>query len=50
MGRKQKDPLYLKVVQGVRLERWIVMYFRDNKINLSKICNKLLKEYIKKQY
>lgn len=49
MGRKPKDSLYVKVVRGVRIEKWIVVYFKENKLNLSEICNKLLKEYIKKQ-
>lgn len=46
MGRKRKDKVYVKVTQGVRIEYWIVKYFRDNGINLSETVNNLLKQWI----
>lgn len=46
MGRKRKDKVYRKISQGVRIEYWILQYFRDNNINLSQTVNNLLKQWI----
>lgn len=50
MGRKRKEKAYRKISQGVRIEYWIVKYFRDNNINLSQTVNNLLKQWIKDRH
>jgi hypothetical protein len=47
MSRKRIEPLYRKKKISIGISYWIISYLKENRVNISQLVEKLLKDYLK---